>query len=506
MNQLMYSDSRSSGVSRWERRGGGKGGLARVYLFLALGGLLITGCGKPVRIFDAMDSATAAQLVNEVIRDSMQKRGNASPLFSDDSTQNVLPWKVHIDLSSTMQGFVKAPNSALSLQIEDLHKHLPTDSIFLGEGAVGSSPETNFANLKKPGSYVSTGLDYSNLFARLTSEHGYNHILLTDSILLNNRQILPPRLIADGLKEYLAKGGDFALLVFRMNFHGDYTSVTKLEKLHDLEPATDALVQDVDTDSRPLLLWVFMPPGQPTGSNESPMSQLEEYLNLSPTSAMGGTSSYGNWECLFMPKLDRQKLELIETNLPAGYKAGTQAVQGFNAIHFEAFPDQKEGVHFDFKAYVPVESLGGNNLDPTGLLDLLRTNVQVDVDCWSVTNLEPPGLSRLAYESPDVTWENLDASAAGRVPGCFHLGVRLIRPHLTDTVSTPDNMIIMFTVRPNIVERQTRLWQELADLSTEDDGDPQSANRIYGLADTLGLVNSECSVYARTLVFTEWGH
>ena len=216
--------------------------LGALVLLCALG---LSGCSKSASpatgSLEALSAAQAAKIVQAIIEDSITKPGNHSPLYPvEDVTQNPRPWKVHIDLSSNMQGYANPDNSGLRRLLEHLHKFMPAGSAFQGERSDVPDPENRIAELLKPETYVGTGVNYSNLFMRLVSERDYNHLLLTDCVLLNNRQLLSPRCIADELKVYLARGGDFSLFVFRMSFRGDYTSAWNITHLPENAPPEDA--------------------------------------------------------------------------------------------------------------------------------------------------------------------------------------------------------------------------------------------------------------------------
>ena len=481
--------------------------LAALLLLCALG---VCGCSNSSSSSDgslaALSRAQAAKIVQAVIDDSItHKPGNHSPLYPvEDVTQNPKPWKVHIDLSSNMQGYVNPDNSSLRLLLEHLHKFMPAGSLFQGERSDAPNPPNQLAQLVKPETYVGTGVNYSNLFMRLIAETDNNHLLLTDCVLLDNRRLLPPRCIADELKVYLARGGDFSLLVFRMPFRGDYTSAWRLTHLPGNAPAEDAVIRDLQHESRPILMWVFTPPGQSIGNQTGPIGKIVDLLNLKPTAPLNGESGFGKWQCLFPPSRGRQQFQFLANSLPSGYESNTISAQGFNGMPWAKFANLPEGVTFSFKASLPTTSPEGTNQNRAALLAAVSACTEANVDCWAITNLESCQIARLTRAPPEAAWTNLPGASTNQAWEACQLNVRLKRPALPNANMTPDRMVLMFTVLPNR-SAATSLWKDLSSLSTTDDSSPSAADRIYGLEDVLGLVQTECAVYARTLLFAEWG-
>ena len=247
-----------------------------------------------------------------------------------------------------------------------------------------------------------------------------------------------------------------------------------------------------------------MPPGQSIGNQASPIGKLAELLNLEQSASLSGESSFGKWQCLFPPSRGKQQFRLLANSLSSNCESNTVRALGFNDMPWVKFANAPQGVTFSFNVSVPVTSVEGTNLTPEALLESVRTSTEVNVDCWAITNVEAGKVARLARDNPEVAWTNVPAVSTNQVSEACRLNVRLRRPALPPSGTTPDTMVLMFTIRPN-PSPATGIWKELSDLSTNNDSSQSAADRIYGLADVLGLVQTECGVYARMLAFAEWG-
>lgn len=475
---------------------------------------MLSGCNSGEN--KPLDPIQASQAIRALITNSLTLSGNHSCLFAQpsDLTRN-LPWKVHVDLSTGMQGFVNPEASDYKAFLEHMNRYLPEGSVWQGEGenALGGIETPKFGgfdDLFKPGQYVRSGVNYSNLFAKFTAETSFNHMLITDGVLFYRGRLLPPRSVTAPLRYLLSYGGDFSLLAMISSYDGTYVSA-RLVSGGSTDPGV--LIRT----NRPFLAWAYIQPGQSLSSGSDKTGTLKRLLGKTqePTSEGKARLASGQWVELF--PLSRGCGEVTMTNttkaLPGLKVSASMTATRLSglATTWKAEIYGGEAVQLDFllpSSFVgaPVRRSDSTNSQDRvyGTSEDYLKQLRLDLRCWEMGNsgklMDGGKLFGLSLEDrvPRVGWNCVWTNLDSQQPQTPNLNLNLAqrRPECTNQW-----LVWLATVNGPVAPAQERLWQS---LSTNDDSSPTNGGAIYGLAEFLEAIHQDCLVMNRWVFFTYW--
>ena len=457
-------------------------------LLLAVIALVLTRCSPTV---------TDDVVVRQVLAANWTE-GNHSPLYPvNPATNSPLPWQFHFDLSSTMNGFLNPPDEKFRALGQKLLSTADTNASFVGEAGTNSGVPLAWAQLASPGTYVERGLDYQALFVRLLAEANVNHALITDGIPLRGRELDTPPTIIAGHSQFLNQGGDVTLLAIRMPYSGLLTSVKKLREATRNVDLEDVQVS-VNTTGRPLLLWLFIQPGQSISSASHPLGRLGERLELraSTNGLADWDSAFGSWTCLIPPSRAHPPMTLLNEGEPS--IACREKLPGMIPVKWLTIGNSLSKARI-LTNLVSIPWRGEE--EATGPL---ASNLTVTLSAWTHSRSVSNPIVQATLEAPSFEWKALPEAKPVNYGFGPMVSARLIltpaRPEPARAELETDKFVWLLTVG----YAATALPPRLAAFSTDDDSQPASADAIYGLGELLKMVQGEMRVHSRTIFFADW--
>ena len=443
------------------------------------------------------EKMTDDEVVRQVL-EATQQQGNHAPLYPVDSSTNVsLAWQFHFDLSTTMNGFLKPADEKFRPLVQKLVSTMDTNATFVGEGGPSSGASLDLTQLTSPATYTQSGLDYRELFARLVSETNANHALITDGIPLRGRMPVPPLEIIAGLRQFLNRGGDITLLALRLPYKGQLTSVKRLLRAPKNADPED-LVVTVNSTGRPLLLWLFVQPGQTIGTASHPLGRLGERLELSRTNTADWTSPFGEWTCLVLPSRAQPPMSLQNAgeDSPA-CRAKLTGMTPVKKISILNHLEKQRLLTFSVSFPLPKDSQIPR--------DSLASSLALTLSAWTIPEWRDQKIVPVVTQMSPPKWElgpeSSDADLGYARLVSARVTVNPERPVPPPGESEKEQFVWLASVAP---QRGGALPPHLAAFSTEDDSLPTNAGAIYQLGELLKLVRDELQIHGQAVFFTRW--
>jgi hypothetical protein len=500
---------------------------------MALAVLIVAGCGSK----GGKQPWTAGQVVRVLMTNTMSLQGNHSPLLRHDPELSPsLPWKIHVDMCASMQGFVNPKESDYKHLLERLHQELAGIQ-FEGSGEGGPAGNTPRvpADFLKPEFYGRTGVNYSNLFSQFLSETNFNHAWLTDGVLCQNGYGVQASLLTEPLRRLLSEGGEFMLLALRSPYDGEYTSVRRVKESPADTPPKELTVT-LTNAARPFLLWLFARPNQSLETVLSTISASIDPEQAAPpeTNQISKIASDQNgqtpkvallqnepaakpsphWVVLLSRSRPQHTMTVAEFELtPKG--PGRRVFGSLEPLDdgselapvWLAKVYGKKPLPFNFDVPVPMVKT-----DETNEVDRMETTwkatqnkLGVSLAAWSIlTTNVPVGktmtrqvvLERLRL---DPMKPEFKLGANAHLEGDY-VKLRLVMP-VTRPASTTTYQAWMLTLTAPPSPEQESKW---AQFSTEDDSSPSAGGCIYNLKSVLEDIHRECLVFDRKVFLTYW--
>ena len=456
-------------------------------------------------------------LLGTIVTNSANLDGNNSHLYRPLNQAGEAKWKVHVDLSSPMQGYLGHPQGRFKQLLSNLNSI--AELVGVGEHTERSTEApvpTDLLGFSKQGSYNRSVLDLGTVLSDINHNSGENqvHLLLTDGSSIREGQEVRRSEISSALRSATRFGGDIALLAIQIPYEGLIPVINPSRDPNQSNPFLNTA--SVSVMDRTLLIWVFAPKSGMMRSSGHPLGAVFEKLgarvvsNLAgrpadqPSFYVGKSPGY----ILISPCEPDQRLRFTnsekylftweESKRVAMKDTALVSETGeFEPITSGRVGGENRNVVFTFE--LPL----GNSSGSFGI-DLTAEDVadQLDVKLLYYNIPKNPevitNLVGRAIQSPSI---HSKVGASGNL--VIELG-NLRRPQRENGVPSTD-ILWMLTVKTKATDSLRALWSLLGTTGYSSEGrDPNSFSQVPGLATVLETIHRDYVVLGRVLLYSEW--